>query len=208
VASSPIDSGVFAKGIENALQVKGKKNAPSELNTDEVHMIVDSLQGGFSIREKIAFTQNEAITTGTDFINISVFDSTSNIFGKNDIRFNRNHDIRILFMEMSVSGQGTAGGNNYFRLRMEDKSVPGEVVCMGVQMKAQKDVEPAVWCMPTITLESTGIMETNSVANWNGVVLAGVNLLIEYDNVVGLSNGTQILSLIGVRVPKGSQLPL
>jgi len=206
MASSALDSNTYSLGLQRALDIKGKKNAPNLINTDEIMVIANAIQDGFAIKEAVTFNQSEAITTGTEIIDIELFSPVDTIFGKDNVRNNRLWENRILAFSASVSGQGSGGGANYFRLRF--RNITDGTLATIVQMKGQKDVDPALFNIPAITIESTGIYETNVGMAWNGYIPAGISLNLEYDNVVNLSAGTVLLDFVGYRVPRGAQLPL
>lgn len=207
MATSHVDSNEYSKGIQRALKVRGTKQSPNDLNTDQIQMTVDAVQSGFSICERSFINMSDAFTGGAPNKTFTFIDPNSPVANRN----NRLRELRFLFLEIIV-GNVTPVNNAVIRfdVNMVDPADSGNTV-RGIKMSMRQQTGRTLYalCLPGTTDEGTGSDQSYNTNHWHGWLPANTILEIE---VAKSSNFTgaetfQIQSCC-VEVPKGAHLPM
>lgn len=225
MSKASLDSNKWKKGIADALQIKGTQEAPNHVNTDQVQVIVDSLQGGFSVYETLGFDQNSEAINGVSSKLFNLFSPFPAEYSYDNIRNNQAHEIRLLGIQTVFNNIGASAGDRiYVELFLQSSWGSKLGQTHGNSVKIVQMEQPQIggesqyiFTFPALTNikdSSQGSDENFSIPqtawNWHGWIPAGSRLDINVGRDGGSFGEDDIASfkVVFARVPKGVQLPM
>jgi hypothetical protein len=212
MATSHIDSNEYSKGLQKALQVRGDKQAPNEMNVDQVMVTADAVQGGFSIASREGFSESGALPSAASdaaFLLISPITSGAG-FARDHIRNNAEWDTRILFFQFTASGFGTSA-NNFELTHTFTHIKDGNIVQVEAIQQIIDEKPDMNWCFPMFSREETGSHQQFIGSSWNGRLPPGIDWTVTLNRQGGTNFGASKnyeINVIWERVPRGARLPL
>jgi len=210
LATSALDSNTYKKGIAAALKIKGIMEAPNKVNIDQIQIIADAMQGGFSTYEHHQFTIpiTFPITTIEDFI---IFSPVDGLFAKDNVQNNRLHEIRLIGARIQISGVTPVDQDKInVQLRLNDLKAGGtDITFIRWELEQKTGKLVYSWVFPAMTTDEEGQFQQYQAWNWMGHLPAGKEFGIRIVKDTAFDGSeTGSISFFFVRVPRGSILPL
>jgi len=210
LATSALDSNTYKKGLAAALKIKGTKEAPNEVNVDQIQIIADAMQGGFSHYEHHQFTF-PIIFEIEDTKDVIIFSPVDGLFSPDNVQNNRLWEIRLIGARVVVTGITPVDQDKIqCQLRLNDLQTGGtDITFIRWELEQKTGKLAYSWAFPAMTTDEEGQFQQFQAWNWLGHLPAGKEFAIRLQKDTsfdGSENG--LISFFFVRVPRGSVLPL
>jgi len=217
---SALDANTLSEAFRRALQIKGVKGAPGQVNVFSVQPTADIIQGGFALYEKINGALSVSLAGNPDLTQI-VFSPLATVTALDNKANNRDFEIRLLMLECQIKGLTTANGyvpndRLYMDLNLKELGTgPGidGTVTTGVSIlnRFQTNLEPDsfFWHFPSARTETDNDDASSSNSMWDGWVTAGTEFSVTaFSDDRNFPAGSILeIGYQAVRVPKGCFLP-
>jgi len=209
-----IDSSPYSESLKTALNIRGEKQAPNEVDLDSVKVIVDAVQGGFAKYESKALEITGTLIAGKNS-SINIFSPTSAVQDPGtpanpNFQYTRLHEIRIIGMRVQVGGITSIAGDSIkcSIALLDDRDVAvseSEIVEFEIQQTTSTAYS---WKFPTMTREVTGAFQLYTAWNWDGWLPNGFTLNVKFNkesDFIGTELAT--IKIFFIRVPRHTLLP-
>lgn len=211
-----IDSNLWKRGIARALQIRGAKDAPNEVNIDQVQFVVDALQEGFAVYEHLDHIETNVALNGSSTVSYVLLEPSTTSLALDDPRNNNGWESRLLGLDVRLDNIGAASGEIIWVALRLQKSNNSATTFVRLEQPQIGGISEYRFHLPNLTNVkdlSQGGFENFSIPQqgwgWTGWIPANARLTLEMGRLGGAFGADDVasISMQWLRVPKGVKPP-